>query len=374
MAEPFGPDEELRARRAAYDAAMKRLNAAKEQYGQAEGFRGTQAGDRAESELRAAEDSVRSTAEHYNRGLEQHPENQYRQILDEAAKVKAPQLSDWDWFRQNPGFLTAEPLSEDERSANARLDFILRRVHEAQQGQSPHDPMSWANYRGPLSGAMDDFTVASAEAYGWQGLPGDPSYLEKLRSPYRHRAPFQDEQGHTLPWYDKESGHYPLMADAAQLGATAAVFSKWPKPILAFNALSTAHNTAIPVYQRLAEGRMADAADSLARAPLGVLNPAYSAGREGGPHDWRVGVPSELSSSIDVLAETVPWFVGVPRRRALPAGQRIRSLADPGALNAAYRQAAWRLHPDYGGSTEAMQLLNAARDRGDIGAIIRMSQ
>ena len=372
MAEPFGPDAELHARRASYDAAMKRLNAAKEQYGRAESFRGTQAGGRAEGELREAEAAVQTAASHYNRGLEQHPENQYRQIMDAAAQVKAPQLSDWDWFRQNPGFLTAQPLPEDERAKNARLDFILRRVHEAQQGQNPHDPMSWANYSGPLAGDMGEFTVAAAEAHGGQGLPGNPAYLESLRSPYRHRKAFRDEQGRPLPWYDKESGHYPLMAEGAQLGATALFYGKLPRATLGFNVLSTAHNSAIPVLQHAYQGRAGEALDALARSHAGVLNRDYAPGRPGGPHDWRPGVPSELATAADVLAQTVPMFVGFPGRRA--SEQQIRQLVDPDALKAAYQKAAWRYHPDYGGSDEAMQFLNAARDGGDLAAILGMLQ
>lgn len=331
---------------------------------------------RVEADYDAAYEAAQRSARYYSDGVKEHPANQYAEILADSQSVKAPELSDWQWFAKNPGFLTASPRTDDERTANARLEFILRRVHEAQRDENPHDPMSWANYRGPLADAMDKHSAMAAQA------AGDSAMLEDLRSPYTHRKLFRSEDGSALPWYDKESGHYPVMAEAAQLGATAYGYGKWLKPIMAFNAMATAHNTAIPATRELFGGRPGGALDVLARYPLGVLNPEYSAGRKGGDYDWRAGAPAEFSVAADTLAETVPWFVATPRRgkSRIPAlSTEVKSWRDlqPGALDELrrlHRRAAQRYHPDWGGDPAAMRRLNELYESGDVGGLRAFAQ
>lgn len=376
MAEEFGPDAELLRRQQLHEAAMRRLREADLA---AQRFRvpylaaseSSRVRDRVEEEHAAALEAARRSARYYSDGVEEHPANQYVKILADSQGVKAPELSRWQWFAKNPGFLTASPRTDDERTANARLEFILRRVHEAQRGENPHDPMSWANYRGPLADAMAKHSVMAAQA------DGDAAMLEDLQSPYTHRKLFRSEDGSALPWYDKESGHYPVMAEAAQLGATAYGYGKWLKPIMAFNAMATAHNTAIPASQELFGGRVGGAVDVLARYPLGVLNPEYSAGRKGGDYDWRAGVPAEFAVAADTLAETAPWFVATPRlgRPRIPAlAGEVKSWRDLRAvdlddLRRLHQQAAQRHHPDRGGDPAVMRRLNELYESGDVGGL-----
>lgn len=383
MAEEFGPDAEVLRRRQLHEAAMRRLKEADEA---AQRFRPPylDAGrtgplrDRVEAEHAAAYEAAQRSARYYNDGVEEHPENQYLKILADSQSVKAPELSDWQWFSKNPGFLTASPRTDDERTANARLEFILRRVHEAQRDENPHDPMSWASYRGPLAGPMTEHSVLALRA------AQDAAFLENLQSPYTHRKLFRTEEGEPLPWYDKESGHYPAMAEAAQLAATVYGYGKWFKPIMAFNAMATAHNTAIPATQELFGGRPGAALDVLARYPLGVLNPEYSAGRKGGPYDWRGGgVPAEFAVAADTLAETVPWF-WAPRlrgRQRIPAlakevkSWRDLSAADAAEANRIRRSFLMRYHPDHARSNpgvaddSVMRRLNELVDTGDLAGL-----
>lgn len=322
-------------------------------------------------EARAVEFAEKS----FEQGVEDHPANQYRRIMEDAQGVKAPELSDWDWFRQNPGFMTAKPRTDEERLQNARLDFILRRVHEAQQGRGAYDPMSWANYNGPESERMDSLAAMAAEAYGVGGQAGNHAILEKLRSPYTHRQVFQDERGDMLPWYDRESGHYPIMAEGAGLGASAFAHAKWLKPILAVNAMATAHNAAIPASQQLYGGNVGGAMDVLARAPLGVLNPEYAPGRPGGAYDWRPGVPSELVTGADTAAEILPWLVATPRfgRSRIPQlARQVKRWSDLSAAELAearkvHGALSRKYHPDLIGGDGAIQRrLNDLFESGDL--------
>ena len=375
MAEGFGPDEELRARRAAYDAAVKRLDAAKEQYGQAEGFRGTQAGGRVEGELRAAEDAVRSAAEHYNRGLEQHPANQYRQILEEAESITAPELSSWQWFKQNPGMLEAVPKSDDERAQAARAQFILQRVQSA-LGRDAGGPFSWATYSGPGADAIRADSEA-ARAYA-----ASPSMRQAMASPY-HYQPYTllDERGEMLPLM--EDSVYPKQYGEELTGSPLVdrVLGNAYRPLAAlWGGTGRFHDNFASGGAALSEGRLGDAAKSFAYAVPNLISPAFHRGGPGMQDDWRGYVGERAASAMDSAATLPFWFTrGLYASRpgggvsVLGSENRIRQYRDE-LLGPLLKQAARRHHPDVGGSVEAMKRANAAFDAGDVETLRQMAQ
>lgn len=384
MAEPWGADAELAERRLAYEEAVAALEAA-----------GTRAQDfriphrnapQAYADLIDADQRAERLRRSYNYAVDKHPAHQFRQILADADGVTAPQLSRWQWFAQNPGFFTATPKTDEERDDDARAAYILKRVHEASNAAPAYDPFSWGNYQGALSEVLGQAQVEAADLYGVPGteLTGNPTLRGNLESPYKHRKGFRDEAGNLLPWYDKESGHYPLLGEAAGTGAQAYFLGKFPAAALGFNAMGSGHNTAIPVAQQLSRGELGGAIDALASGPLSLLNPDYAAGRRDGPYDWRPGSPAEFVHAADTLADILPWVVATPRmrRRAPAAGAegRVRSLLgdDLSAWQRqhrdAYHAAAKRHHPDYGGSGEAQRALNEAWRTGDTEALLRYAR
>ena len=371
MADYFGPDAEIASRQSAYEEAMRKWRAAEAERLRAFHYAGDQHSlpkQRASEAEQSAMERAQRAGGYLRSGLEQHPAAEFDSILSEAEGVRAPELSGFQWWQQNPSVLSAEPLSRSERDEKARLDFILRRVHEASNARGQSDPMAWGNYSGPMAGRMRDMEVMAADAYGVPGtdLGGNAGLRNYLQSPYKYRGYFRDEMGNALPWKDEETGHMPLLADA---GAAAATVLMGPQ-VLPYRAVASAHNTALPFIRKTMEGDFGAAADIAARSPLAALNPALSPGRKGGDYDWRAGVPSEVANALDVTGEHVlPWFVGFPR---MPL-QRPQ-LAAAGDAETLRRQLARRYHPDLGGSAEAMRRVNTAADAGDIRALLRMAQ
>ena len=363
MAEGFGPDEELLSRRQAYDAAMQRLEAAREQSTRAAGFGDTHAGRRVAGELQAAEAAARAAAAYYNSGVDQHPENQYRRILEESEGVKAPEISTFGWIAQNPSVLEAVPLSDQQRADNARLAHVLKRVHEASNARGPSDPFSWSNYRGPMSEGMAEMETQAAELYGIPGT-GFSGYAEKrrqLESPYQYRQFGKDEYGQPLPMAGQ------VMEALRPLSAL-------------YGGLSRFKDNFISGGAALSEGRVGDAAEAFAYAVPNLVSPVFHRGGEGMESDWRDYLSGRESAAIDLAADVPLFFTrGVFPARAgrgvsvLRAEDRIRQYRDE-MLRPLLQQAARRHHPDVGGSVEAMKRANAAFDAGDVETLRQMAQ
>jgi len=319
--------------------------------------------DRIESEYAAAEDSARRARDHYLRGEESHPGNEYAKILREAESVQAPELSAWDWFRQNPSLLEAVPLSDQQRTDNARLAHILKRVHEASNARAQSDPFAWGNYRGPLAESMADMESQAAELYGipGTGFTGYPERRRQLGSPYEYRPFGKDEYGQPLPMPGQ------ALEALRPLGALYGGVSRFKDNFLSGGAA-------------LAEGRLGDAAKSLAYAVPNLASPSFHVGNAGTASDWRGYLGDGEAAALDVASE-VPlfFFRGLHPSRAgrgvsvLGAEDRIRSYRDE-VLGPLLRQAARKHHPDLGGSAEAMKRANAAFEAGDVETLRQMAR
>ncbi len=361
------PDAELAARLEAAEAALQRLRRAERESRQLRvPYRNVQydgpVAARVEGERTAAYDAAKRAQDHYNRGLEMHPGNELNAILSEAEGVRAPTLSGWQWLAQNPSWMEAVPLSGDQRDEQARVEFIARRVHEANR-RPLADPMSWANYRGPSDEQMAFWEQTAAELYGVPGTEysGNPERRRQLGSPYQYRQWNRGEDGEILPVGEQVlEGFRPLNA--------------------LWGVASRFHDNFLSGGAAVSEGRGYDAAKSFAYSVPNIISPAFHRGGPGMEDDWRSYVSPGEAAAIDTAADLPWWFFrGITRPRpgrGLVAGgveNRIRGYREE-LLKPLWKRAAQRHHPDVGGSTEAMQRVNAAFDAGDVETLSRMAQ
>lgn len=368
MAEGFGPDqavnesaERLRRARQAWEQSRQPEWKIREQMGVPYGplLPGQgQAVAREESrmffgspEARAAEYAEKR----YLKDLEDHPANLYASILQGVQSVRAPRLSRYEKFRENPSLLTAVPRTDEERDQNARLLYVLDRVREHTSRHPSGSPLAIEHYRGP---GADYLSEAMTEDAARQRNPAMQGFLE---SPYTYIPPGYGPDMEPLP---EES----LYTDTLNR----VVSAPW-------GAAGRFHDNFLSFGAAVSEGRGYDAAKSFAYAVPNLLSPAFHRGGPGMEDDWRSYVSPREAAAIDTAADLPWWFFRgiIPGRRGrglarLGAEDRIRSVRNE-LLEPLRRKAAWRHHPDRGGSTEAMQRVNAAFDAGDVETLSRMA-
>lgn len=346
-------DAELQSRRAAADEAMAVLDARK-----AEAERAAQAGASKEKiasleqGVQSAYEQARRLAEFYNSGVAQDPLTQYQSIMSQAADVQAPELSAYEWWKQNPSLLEAVPLTDEQRTANAREAFILKRVHEAANSLPPSDPLNWSNYRGPEAGHMADLEVRAAEMYGIPGtaFQGYPERRRQLESPYDYRPWNKDDYGQNLP-----PGQQLLEA--------------FRIPGALYGGIGRFKDNFIAGGRAASEGRAYEAIKDFAYAAPNLLSPSFHRGGEGMADDWRPAAGRPLANAIEYANLAGELLAGgnLFRRRA-PA---IPAAGDLARVEQLRRELGRRYHPDVGGSVEAMKAINRAADAGDTDTLMR---
>jgi len=363
MAEPFGPDAELEAR--AERLRQARLALAKSRRTEPQLRKGlglpygplspeqSLAVSEADSqsyhgspEARAVEFAQKSL----DQGFEDHPQNLLASAMAGAKKVSVPQLSGFQWAYANPSLLTAVPRSDDDRMANARQMYILDKIRPHTQRHPSGSPLAIDNYHGPGSDILQEAMVS--DMYFQQ----NPDIRKMLESPYKYVP-----EGYT-PEMEKLSPEQLITEPLNR--ATSALYG----------GLERFSDNYLAFGRDMARGQGGSAFKDFAYAIPNLVSPVFHRGGPGSDQDWRpdagsMALPIEAAGQLPFL-----FYRGVMPKRALPAGERIRQLVDPEVLNAAYRSAARRHHPDVGGTTEAMQILNRLRDMGDVQGIARMAQ
>lgn len=362
MADSWGPGYELEQRRLAYEQARRQYDVANAEVAD---IRSPRIGDAdelarrfdvADLARRAAaerEEQLRQSLKHAATG---HPASQYRKIMAEADEIQAPELSWWQWWQQNPSVLEAVPLTDQQRTDNARLSHVLKRVHEAANAGSPSDPMHWSNHQGPEAQHMADLQVLAAEHYGvpGSGFSGNPERRRQLESPYSYRRFNRDEDGQTLPLPEQ------LGEALRPLGALWGGVSRFKDNFISGGAAA-------------AEGRWGDAGMAAAYAVPNLVSPAFHRGGPDAASDWRGYVGPGEAAAMDVAFDLPFWLTRGVYGRSSAAGDRIRKVRSE-LLKPAYQRAAWANHPDRGGSAEAMSRINNAMEAGDLEALLRFSQ
>ena len=363
MAEPFGPDAELESRAERLRQARLALSKIRRPewelredlglpYGPllpGQDVAVAQADSQAyynSPEARAAEFAEKSLEQ----GVEDHPRTILASALAGAEKVRVPELSGFQLAYANPSLLTAVPRSDEERLANARQMYILDRIRPHAQRHPPSSPLAIDNYYGPGREILADAMVDD------KYFQDNPAVRKMLESPYEYVP-----DGYS-PEMEKLSPEQRIMDPLNRATDTV------------YGGLYRFKDNFLAGGRDLARGQFGAAAKDFAYAVPNLVSPVFHRGSEGSEQDWRPDA-GPMAGAIDLAGE-LPFFFyrGVMPKRALPAGERIRQLVDPDVLNAAYRSAARRHHPDVGGSTEAMQLLNRLRDMGDVRGIARMAQ
>jgi hypothetical protein len=383
MTEPTtvrSPDSELWVRQQNLEAALDRLQAAEAKARQFQvpyrlASQSGPARDRIEREYREARESAQRSRQYYLSGVDQHPLNQYIDITESANDITAPDLSWWEWFRDNPSILTARPKTDEERTQQARTDFILRKV-QAAQGRNASDPMAWSNYSGPGSQAMRaDMEMASQYAK-------NPLAKQAMASPY-HYEPFTllGEDGKVLPILPGEG--YPSLPGESLTGSPLGdrLIGNAVAPLGAmWGGVSRFHDNFLAGGAAASEGRVGDAAGAFATAIPNLVSPIFHRGGPGMKDDWRQYTTPQGAFAIDMAAEIPLWMTRgiLPRRPGrglarIGTEDRIRSMRDE-LLQPLRRRAAQRHHPDVGGSVEAMKRVNAAFDAGDVETLRRMAE
>lgn len=363
MAEEFGPDAELdrraeRLRQA--EEALAKIRRSESQlrkdldlpYGPLLPFqKAAMARADSDSYYKSPEyGAVELAAKSLERGIEDHPANLLASVLSGVEKVSVPELSGFQRWSQNPSLLTAETRSDDERLAVARQMYILDKIRPHTQRHPSGSPLAIEHYYGPGS---DILAAAMADDVYYQQNPA----IRKMReSPYEYVP-----DGYS-PELEKLSPEQMIMDPLNR--ATSAVYG----------GLHRFKDNFLAGGRDLAKGRGLSAAKDFAYAVPNLVSPVFHRGGGGSEQDWRTDA-GPMAGAIDLAGE-LPFlfYQGVMPKRALSAGERIRQLADPDALKAAYLAAAWRHHPDYGGTTEAMQMINRLREMGDLQGITRMAQ
>jgi hypothetical protein len=141
-----------------------------------------------QADAAAAEAAAQRAEARFRNAYAMHPVNVYRRIHDDSERVTAPELSTFQWWAQNPGFLTSVAKNQKQRNDDARQDFVLTRLHEeASKAKHPYslydedatashamlaaqyadDPQSQAALRGPyLRSAMGESQLPGAASLG----------------------------------------------------------------------------------------------------------------------------------------------------------------------------------------------------------------
>lgn len=354
--EPWGPNAEVRSRSEAYADARRRLTGASHNAERALAeSAGEQVMARIAAEERAAMDAAYAAQKDLDYAVQSHPQQRFAKILDESERVNAPKLSYWQWFQQNPSLLTAVPKTDVQRTEDARVAFILRRIKEEQGKFDPGSPFEWDAAR---DDTKDYYTRASAGV--------SDAELQGMDSPYVYRAPFSDGAGGYAPLYDRETGHYPAALDAASIGAAAVA----PLSYVAYPAAENIVSPLVGAGNQLARGNLTAAGEIASRLPLAALNPAYDRAAEGSEYDWRGAAGPGLSKWLPRAAMAASFLAKPPR---LPVADRIRRVS-PQAIKAAHRAASLRHHPDRGGSLEVMKRINEAASMNDIETLLRYAR
>lgn len=363
MAEGFGPDQELASRADRLQRARAALAKVRQPEWQLrEGLElpygpllpgQAAAVARADSqsyygspEARAVELAEKSLEQ----GVEDHPRNLLASALAGAERVRVPELSGFQRWQQNPSLLTAVTRSDEDRLAAARQMYILDKIRPHTQRHPPGSPLAIDNYYGPGKDILADAMVED------RYFQEHPAVRKMLESPYEYVP-----DGYSPEMEKLSPGQ--LITDPLNR-ATGAVYG----------GLHRFKDNFLAGGRDLARGQLGSAVKDFAYALPNLVSPVFHRGGEGSDQDWRPDA-GPMAAPIELAGE-VPFFFyqGVMPKRALPAGERIRQLVDPDVLNAAYKSAARRHHPDVGGTTEAMQMLNRLREMGDVQGIARMAQ
>lgn len=109
-----------------------------------------------------------------------HPATVYQGIMADAEGVKAPELSTWQWFAQNPGLLSSVPKTPERRDKDARGDYILTRLAEA-AGKAEY-PYSFYDEPALAEPAIQASQYASS-----------PDESQAARSPYVYYRPRESQ-------------------------------------------------------------------------------------------------------------------------------------------------------------------------------------
>ena len=283
-------------------------------------------------------------------GVEDHPRSLLASALAGAEQVRVPELSGFQRLYANPSLLTAVTRSDDERLANARQMYILDKIRPHTQRHPPGSPLAIDNYYGPGKDILADAMVED------RYFQENPAVRKMMESPYEYVP-----EGYSPEMEKLSPGQLVTDPLNRATGAMYGGLHRFKDNFLAFG-------------RDLAKGRGGSAAKDFVYAVPNLVSPVFHRGGEGSEQDWRPDA-GPMAGAIDLAGELPFLFYrGVMPNRALSAGARIRQLADPDALNAAYKSAARRHHPDVGGTTEAMQALNRLRDMGDVQGIARMAQ
>lgn len=386
MADSVGPDAEIAARQQAFLDAKRRYDAARADASRLQIPLRTadvpaQVRERVLAEEAAAYGRAVEAQQHLERGSSQHPANQYASILEETDRIRAPALSGWEWFRQNPSLLEAVPKSDDERTRHAQSDFLLRRVQEA-VAKNAGGPFAWEGYEGDGQMRSD---VEAARSYA-----ADTSAQQSLANPY-HYQPYTlaDESGKMLPLM--EDPVYPRPYGESLTGSPLVdrVLGNSIRPLQAiWGGTGRFHDNFAAGGVAASEGRLGDAAKSFAYAVPNLVSPAFHRGGPGSEGDWRPYLKPGEAAAVDVAASMPFWFTRgmYPSRAgsgvtAVGAEARIRGLQ--GDLLKGWqdshrdllRRAVQRHHHDLpGGSAEAMRQINNAWDGADLETLRRFAQ
>jgi|688.fasta_scaffold00668_80 hypothetical protein len=363
MAEEFGPDQELASRAERLRQARLALAKIRQPEWQLREGLGLPYGPllpgqdvavaRADSQAYYGSPeagAVEFAEKSLEQGVEDHPQNLLASAMAGAEKVRVPELSGFQWAYANPSLLTAVPRSDDDRLANARQMYILDKIRPHTQRHPPGSPLAIDNYYGPGKDILADAMVED------RYFQENPAIRKMLASPYEYVP-----DGYS-PEMEKLSPEQ-LITDPLNR-ATSAVYG----------GLSRFSDNYLAFGRDMARGQGGSAFKDFVYGIPNLVSPVFHRGGPGSEQDWRpdagsMAAPIEVAGQLPFL-----FYRGVMPKRALPAGERIRQLVDPDVLNAAYRSAARRHHPDVGGTTEAMQMLNRLRDMGDVQGIARMAQ
>ena len=364
-------DEELQAREDAYGRALDRFQAAKAKVEAIpESYRQSSEAAALKDDLSRAQDAAQRAYEYLQSGEQQHPSNQAAAIYLEAEGLEPPQLSAWQWYKQNPNLLEAVPKTDAERKAGLRQDFILRRVQEA-AGKSEGTPFSWSN----ASGEDIRQLAESARRYA-----EDAVGQQQMASPYLYEPySLTDETGEPLPLV-RTSGYPDLTSLSTGSPRADRVLYNMARPGLAvYRGLDRWKNNFLAGGAALSEGRIGDAAKSFAYAIPNLVSPAFEVGGEDRPQDWRTYMTPEEAGWTEFALDLPFWlegrnaFLRRPGKSLAPLGSSPRSRIQDELLRPLQRRAAKRHHPDVGGSEEMMRRVNEAFDRGDIDALRRLA-
>lgn len=286
-----------------------------------------------------------------------HPAVAYAKIQEEAESVEAPELSAFDWMRQNPSLLEAVPKTDDQRRDSARVQFVLDRVREESGRMGADDPMSWSKYQGPMREDMDrDLSYAA-----------DPKLTRGLQSPYLYEPPtWMDDSGEMLPLMPDPVYPEPLSPVTGSPFIDRTIENVASRPMNAlFGGLYRFPDNLIAGGRAAAEGRLTDAAAAAASAIPNLVSPAFHRGGAGMEDDWRPAAGPTASAAIDMAAFLAPMAATgrVRPRIAMP------SRVNPTLLRDAHQAAARKFHPDMGGSVEMMKAINRYREDGNLAAL-----